>query len=322
MSRKHLDMSLLTCLDALIAERSVTRAASRLGMSQPGMSSALARLRHLTKDPLLVRTSRGMVLTPRGKELESLVKSGLAVLDEIFSDSGPFDPSQSADTVTVAASDSVVMLLGPTLRKLLDEHAPGMTLILKSLDPSRLRSWLVEGECDLAIGHVLQIPEEMHAIDLFSQSWCALVSANHPVIRKRMGLRQYLDTGHVLFGSAFSAVPLSESAIANTLRQMGHERKVGMRVTSIFSVPYVVADSSMVATLPAWFARHYASFLPVRLHKLPFDAPLIMNSMIWHDRTHHLGLHRWIRERVRQIVRDTTVSPHVGSGASGVRHFD
>ncbi|MDO8705422.1 MAG: LysR family transcriptional regulator [Sulfuricaulis sp.] len=323
MANKHIELSLLTCLDALIAERSVTRAANRLHMSQPGMSNALARLRSLIQDPLLIRTPRGMELTPRAKELAALVKSGLSVMEEIFSDQRPFEPERADAVITIAASDSVVMLLGAALRKMLDAQAPKIILIQRPLVPDNLQQWLVEGECDLAIGHLMNMHDELHATEIFSQSWCALVGKDHPVIRTRMSLKQYVNASHVMFRSPLTATSLAESALGIALKKTGFERRMSMTVTSILMLPYVVAESNLVATLPARLARHYATFLPVRLHHLPFDAPRIMNHMVWHERTHRVGLHQWVRDLIRQIVRDIEVpTSSRRSLPTEVRHFE
>lgn len=308
MNKKHIDLSLLVCLDALIAERSVTQAANRLGMSQPGMSNALARLRALTRDPLLVRTQRGMDPTPRARELAAPVKKTLLTLDEIFSDAGRFEPALAEGSVTIAASDSAMVLLAPRLRASLDVLAPNVGLLFHQLDPSRLRERLIDGDCDMAIGHIPSIPGDMHALELFAQTWCATVSSRHPVIREQLDFRQYVDADHVMTGAANTSAPMSETIITRILRDLGYVRKVSMRVPSIYLTPFVVAESNMLATIPTALARHYMSFLPLRLHNLPFDVPAISHHIVWHDRTHRSGLHRWIRGLVRKSVLEAEAS--------------
>ena len=304
MKNRHIDLHLLVCLEALLSEQSVTRAAEKMGMSQPGMSNALARLRQLTGDMLLVRTSQGMALTPRGQELAITVRKGLSVMEEIFADRQPFDPAQAKGTVTIAAADSVAVMLIPRLMQALDQQAPGVSVVMRLPDPVHVREWLSEGECDMAVGYFPSLADGLRFTNLFTQSLSCVAGLKHPEIGETLSLAQYLQARHVVFGSPFSPMSTMEAAMDEALARQGGERQLAMRVSSVLLTPYVVAQTAMVATLPTWLAHYYARILPLRVLPLPFDAPVIDSRMVWHDRTHQVGLYQWIRVLMRELLQE------------------
>lgn len=301
---KRSNFNLMVCLDALLTERSVTRAAQRLEMSQPGMSNALARLRQLTGDPLLIRAGNGFALSERAEALAQKVRDSLALMDEIFADEGPLDPRTATGTVTVAAADSVGIALLPALTQALAEAAPQVRLDFRLPDPQRLRQWLGEGECDIAIGHFPELAPDLRSTNLFTQTLSCVRSASHPQAGRKLSLDAYLQSSHVAFGSPFSQRSTLEATLEAVLSAQGHVRNRVVRVSSVLLIPYVVAESPHVATLPTWLARHFASFLPLEIQPLPFEVPAIESRMVWHERTHRVGLQQWLRELIRALTRE------------------
>jgi DNA-binding transcriptional LysR family regulator len=296
---------LLACLDALISECSVTRAAERMGMSQPGMSSALARLRRLTNDELLVRTARGMVATPRARELAESVQTGMRAFEDVFGDRGPFDAATARGTITVATTDFPGMLMFPHLMERLCAEAPGLTVEMRLPDPTRIREWLTEGECDIAIGHFPQLPDGLRSSLLFQDALVCVAAANHPFAGargKRVTTDEFARAAHVMFGSPFAPTSILESILDARFARIGIRRQLGMRVSSVLLTPYVVAQSPLLAILPRAFARHFASFLPLRLLDSEFELPPLGISMVWHERSHRLGMHTWVRGVMREVV--------------------
>lgn len=307
--KKNIDLNLLVCLDALLTERSVTRAAERLDMSQPGMSNALARLRTLTGDPLLVRSGNEFKPTERALSLADKVRSGLAALEDIFSDEGPFDPASSEGTITMAAVDSVSVMLVPRLVQALAEQAPLIKLNVRLPDTDRLRGWLAEGECDVAIGYFPGPSPELHGSELSGQSLSCINGPGYPRRGMPMDLAHYVDATHVMFGSPFSARSPMEAGIDEALSALGLQRTRMVGVSSMLLVPYVVAASPHVAALPTAFARHCASFLPLDVVPLPVASPPVVIRMLWHERTQRIGLYRWFRALVRSIAQEGPSSP-------------
>lgn len=306
--KKNIDLNLLVCLDALLTEGSVTRAAERLDMSQPGMSHALSRLRVLTGDALFVRSGNEFIPTERAQALAGKVRIGLAALEEIFSEEGPFDPGATAGRLTVAAVDSVGVLLVPRLAQALAQEAPMVSLQVRLPDAVKLREWLTEGECDIALGFFIDAHSELHCSDLFGQELAVISGPSHPLHEQPMSLQQYVDSTHVVFGSPFVTTSPMEESIDQALKKLNLERTRSVQVSSMLLVPYVVAASPHVAALPSWLARRYASSLGLQVRPLPFSMPPIVIRMLWHDRTHRTGMHRWVRQLIRTLTQELAQS--------------
>lgn len=299
---KRSNVNLLLCLDALLTERSVTRAAQRLEMSQPGMSNALARLRELTGDPLLIRSGNGLILSERAQSLTIKVRNGVELMYEIFANEGPFDPARATGVVTIAAAESVGVAIMPGLLQALARAAPALTVHVRAPDPERLREWLGEGECDIAIGHFPDASAELRSTVLFTQGLSCVRARNDNGPRGPISLDDYLAGTHVMFGSPFSPRSTMETTLDHALAALGCERRTAVRVSTVLLIPYLVANSDHLATLPTWLSRHFATHLPLELSPLPFSLPVIESRMMWHERTHRLGLFIWLREIIRSIV--------------------
>lgn len=303
-ARRNLDLQLLACLDALISECSVTRAAERMGMSQPGMSSALARLRRLTNDELLVRTARGMLPTPRARELAESVQTGMRAFEDVLGDRGPFDPAGARGSFTVATADFPGMLIFPRVMQRLCQEAPGLQMEMRLPDPAHIREWLSEGGCDIAVGYFPQLADGLRTSLLFEESLVCVAAADHPAIGGHVSSADFAQAAHVIFGSPFSPSSLLETILDERFAGLGIRRRLGMRVASILLTPYVVAQSPLLAILPRVFAQHFAGFLPLKLVTSEFELPPISISMVWHERSHRLGMHTWMRGVIRDVVAD------------------
>ncbi len=314
------NINLLVCLNALLTERSVTRAAQKLEMSQPGMSNALARLRLLTGDPLLIRTASGFQLTERAEAIAQKVRTSLALMDDIFANESPLDPGQAEGSVTIAAPDSVGISLIPALSAALATRAPQVELNLRLPDSERLQDWLAEGECDLALGHFPDLPADLRCMTLFSQT-LSCIRARGPVARKALGIDEFIEATHVVFGSPFSPRSTMETTIDTALVAMGRTRKRVVRVSSLPPIAYIVAGSQHVATLPTWMAVHYATLLPIEVVPLPFAIAPVECRMVWHDRTHRQGLAAFVRDLVRSVTSDLTAGETASLLGTGItRH--
>ena len=285
----------------LLTERSVTRAAERLEMSQPGMSNALSRLREMLGDPLLVRSGNGYVLTERAMSLADKVRDGIQLMDEIFANEGPLNLLDAKGTITLAAAESTSIAFVPALAHIMSQAMPNMLLYVRAPDPERLREWLTEGECDIALGHFPNLHPDLRRTALFRQP-LSCISARGSLPGGVMTPEEYLSRRHVIFGSPFSPRSTIENSLANDLTKVGVERLRTVRVSSAMIIPYIVAESTHIATAPTWFCHHFAQFLPLTVSKLPFEVAPIETDMVWHDRTHRQAVHIWLRETLRNIV--------------------
>lgn len=266
------------------------------------MSNALARLRRLTGDPLLVRSGNELKPTERALALALKVRSGLAALEDIFADESEIDPALAKGTVTVAAVDSVSVMLIPKLAETLRREAPLVRLVVRQPDPEKFREWLIEGECDIAIGYFPDLADELRSTYLFDQPLCCITGPMHPLAGQEMDLDQYVACRHLVFGSPFSQRSTMEITADRALEALGRRRVPSVQVSSVLLVPYVVASSTNVALLPMFLGQHYASFLPLQVRALPFNFPSIECRMVWHERTHRVGLHLWIRQLLRSLT--------------------
>jgi DNA-binding transcriptional LysR family regulator len=299
---RNIDLHLLACLDALLTERQVTRAAERMNMTQPGMSNALARLRQKFQDELLVRTSHGMVPTERALELAASVKAALMHVDAALSHQSEFTPEKARFTYKIAISDYVSLLLMPALMNDLLKEAPAVKVTTSASDAKRLREWLEEGECQLSIGYYTDLADGMHSSELLTDEMCCIAREGHPSLRGHISLEQYIEQPHVLMVGGSQAATFEVMA-DEALRALGLARRIVMRLPSLLVVPAVVAGSDMIATVPRRLARICRESLPLQVMELPVEVPTYRLLMVWHERTQHDGAQRWLRQKIRHLAQ-------------------
>jgi DNA-binding transcriptional LysR family regulator len=299
---RNIDLHLLACLDALLTERQVTRAAERMNMTQPGMSNALARLRQKFQDPLLVRTSQGMVPTERALELAASVRAALMHVDAALAHQGKFVPETARVTYKIAISDYVSFLIMPALMDEVLKEAPGVRVTTSASDARRLREWLEEGECHLSVGYYTDLADGMYSSELLTDEMCCIAREGHPALRGKIALEQYIEQPHVLMVGGSQAATF-EVLADEALKALGLARSIVMRVPSLLVVPAVVAGTDMIATIPRRLVRSYNESLPLQIMELPFEVPTYRLSMVWHERTQHEGAQRWLREKIRHVAQ-------------------
>ena len=301
-----IDLHMLACLDALIAERSVTRAAEKMEISQPAMSTVLGRLREALLDPLLVRTARGMVPTPRGEELASVVRFHLRGLAAGLVESEPFDPKTARASISIATTDFTGILLLPRVLARLRNEAPGIHVQVRLPDPNHIREWLEEGECDIAVGLFPDLAEGLRVSALFDDPLTCVVNRVHSTIRETLSLSQYLECSHIVFGSPFAPISTIDQAVDRTLSELGLTRKVSVQLASILLPAHVAAQTDLIATIPTRLAKYFSTILPVSLFDPPFEIPDLRFSLVWHERTHRMAPHHFVRNVVREVATSTS----------------
>jgi len=290
------DLNLLTLFEVLVRERSVTRAGLHLGLSQPATSRALARLRRMLGDRLVVRGRLGLELTPRAEALAGPVSR---LLDDARAIVAPvaFDPARATGRIAIAAHDhlSLVVLAGLVAR--FERHAPGLGLHIAP--PVGDNVGLIEqGAADLALGLFEIVPGSLHRRTLYSDDFVCLLRAGHPVLGDGLGLERYLALRHV----AVTISGVGESAVDAALATQGHARRVALRVPHFLAGAMLVADSDMILTLPRRLARRLAEKLPLALADLPLQVPSVAPAMIWHERVHGDPAQVWVRQQLVDVV--------------------
>ena len=299
MSLAGVDLNLLVALDALLAERSVTRAAERVGLSQPGMSNTLARLRKLFGDPLLVREGLTLVPTPRAESLRQPVAEALSLIQHALDDRPGFDPATDPATFTVSCSDySLLMLIGPLVRRLA-AAAPGLTIqvLPRAPDPVRL---LRDGDADLVIEPVEIMPEvTLPSLRLFADRWICCVWAGTTEVGDVMTMETYLRLGHLVY-SAVRGHPVS--IVDTYLAQAGVSRRIEFTVESFLLAPFLLQGTDLVTLVPARAEAFLRRTGAIRILPPPIEFTPLVETLWWHPRAAADPGHAWLRERMRQVA--------------------
>lgn len=301
---KDLTLQLILYLDALIAERHVTRAAERAGIGQPAMSAALNRLRVIFSDPILVRTPKGMVLTERAEEISTHIRRVIDSLEAATSSGTKFEPSSTAANIRVASSEGVALLLIPPLMRKLRAEAPEIRLTVQPTDLRLLQQHLSEGAFHLAIGYVDNVPNDMHASLLYPQGLRVIASHDHPEVQGGISLDQYTSLPHVIWGGEPTPYPTLEVMVDAALTSRGVTRSVGVRVSSSLLSAAIVAGTDMIATVPERAAELARTQYGHQVLPLPFPTPDPNISMFWHQRMQNDPLHAWLRKTIRDVAEE------------------
>lgn len=289
------DLNLLSTLDVLLAEGSVAGAARRLGLSMSAASRALARLRAVTGDPLLVRAGRGLVPTPRALELRGQVARLVEEAGQVLRPAGGVDLASLRRDFTLRVTDGFVETFGAAVLARVGAEAPQVRLCFLpkfDKDPAPLR----EGAVDLDTGVIgADTVPELRARALFRDRFVGVVRAGHPLAARAPGVAEYAACGHALA----SRGGRTRTGIDEVLQEMGLERRVATVVGSFGAALTLARATDLVATVP----ERYTAGLRGGMHAfaLPFAPPRITVSMLWHPRMDADPAHRWLRGCVHAV---------------------
>jgi DNA-binding transcriptional LysR family regulator len=299
MNLESFDLNLLLAFESLMIERNVTRAARRVGLSQPAMSNALARLRRVFDDPLLVRTSEGMSPTQVAQSLIAPVTSALGQLRGAIEEKSLFDPAGSKRTFHIQASDHAeITLIAPLIRQI-SLQAPQITLRLarpRVLFQPPAPSTLADS-VDLAIGFFPDVPAldvRIHSEVLWEERSMVIARKGHPRIRGKITLRQFASEHH----AAVFYKTEGQGFIDALMEQKGLSRHCTVFLPHFASVPFAVASSDLIATPPERLAVAFAGQLRLQVIPPPFVIPPFRMTMIWHERNQNDPAHSWLRDLI------------------------
>jgi LysR family transcriptional regulator, nod-box dependent transcriptional activator len=299
-----MDLNLLVALDALLSERSVTRAAARVGLSQPGMSNALARLRRVLGDPLLVRDGAALVPTPRAEALAGPVREALELIRGAVEEPAGFDPARDRRTFRVSCSDySVLMLIGPLVRDLA-AAAPGLAVEVLPRLPDAGQA-LDRGEVDL----VVEPPEIMGRSDLpglrlWEDRWMCCLWEGNAKVGERLDLERYTELGHLIYSMGATGQPVALPDLH--LAQLGVRRRIEVSVESFLLAPFLLQGTELVTLVPARAEAFLRRTGAIRILEPPVEFPLLVEMLWWHPRATADDAHTWLRERIREVARNVT----------------
>jgi LysR family nod box-dependent transcriptional activator len=299
MNLADADLNLLVAFDALMTERSVTRAARRLGMSQPGTSNALARLRRLFDDPLLVRDGMALVPTARAEALVEPVRAALALVSQALDAPPEFDPAVDEATFTISCSDySLLMCVGPLVSRLASE-APGITIQVRPRAPDPV-TLLRDGAVDLVIEPTGVLARAaLPSQRLFSDRWLCCVWAGNAQVGERLTLETYERLGHIVYSMGPSQ-PISLPD--QHLNRTNVARRIELVVENFLLAPYLLQGTELVTLVPERAAPHLRLTADIRLLDPPVDVPAFTEVLWWHPRRTADPAHGWIRRQLVEIA--------------------
>jgi len=303
MNIASVNLNLLLAFEALFEEHSVSRAAARIGLSQPAMSNALKRLRALFGDALFTRTAAGMTPTPRARELAGPVRGGLAQLRAALAGGARFDAHAASRTFRLAATDyAEVAVLAPLLARI-QASAPGVQIVVRR--PELLfqppEEALRDGTLDAAIGFYPEasaLEPGTCSGELFAEENVCIARRGHPLMRRRLTLRQFAAAGHV----AIITRPDGRGFIDDLLAGHGLRRRLRGLTPHLLAAPHLVAASDLIAVVPAGLAARMRRALPLAARSVPLHMPPFRMRLLWHqDRTEDPA-HQWLRGEIGRCV--------------------
>lgn len=300
---RRLNFQHLLYLEALVAERHVTRAADRMQIGQPAMSAALAKLRMVFNDPLLVKTSAGMEPTPKAVQIARRLREIEDLLEGRGLEGDSFDARSSQARFRIMASDGISRVLLPELMAVAGREAPGMAFTVQPGDPRRVAEYLRDSDFDLVISFVRKPPNDLHQTVLYPQSLVCIARTAHPALHGGLTLSQFAALQHAAWGAPPVAYATMEVAVDEALEALGVARHISLRVSSISLLPGTVAHSDLLAVVPEQLARSAQEKLQLQILPLPFEIDRVDVSMIWHGRSQQDPAHRWLRGTLREIGR-------------------
>lgn len=300
------DLNFLYVVQALFEEKSVSRAAERLGLTQPAVSHALSRLRVNFQDDLFVRAGSVMAPTPTGERIAQGAIATLALIQREIWDVKAFDAQTTARTFSVCLSDMGMIVLLPKLLGAMRAHAPHATLKPIQVPSLELASALQDGAIDLAIGYLGKMGDNLYQQTLFRRSLVGIVRAGKLKGKSvrgqpmKMSFEQFVDSEHVLAGT----LSLTNQLLDEELRHQGERLKVGVSVPYLLTVPGLVATSDYIACVPSELAELFAQLADIRMFEMPVKLPDLTVKQFWHARFHNDAAHRWFRSLVAQTLGD------------------
>jgi DNA-binding transcriptional LysR family regulator len=287
----QLDLNLLVVFRQLLAERSVSRAAQALELSQPAVSNALARLRRLLGDELFVRTPLGMEPTPYAETIAEGVVYALGMVQDTLNQKNAFDPLTSTRRFTIGMTDIGEIWFLPRLMGLLAERAPGVTLSTVRNAAVNLREDMEAGKVDLAIGLLPQLKSGFFQRKLLSTRYVCLMRKGHPLDKARVSLKEFSAAEHLMVVSPGTG----HSQIDELMRRVSIQRKVRLTVPHFTPVGHLLQASDMLATVTEQLALKSAVPFDLVSKKHPVELPEVAINLFWHAKAHKDAANQWLR---------------------------
>ena len=310
MSLSNIDLNLLVYFSVLLREGNVTKAAEHLGLSQPAMSNGLRRLRKVFNDPLLVRTSNGMMPTDKAKELQPQVQAVLSQIELFVQPTIEFDPSSSKRLFRVMASDYAETTLLPRVRTRMIEEAPDTALDI--LTPSDVTFQDIElGNVDLVMNRFDSLPQSLHLSVLWKDDFSCVMRRDNPLL-EGFNYEKYLQGNHVWVNKTGMGVATGVNPddiqklgwVDVALDALGGRRKIAVYTRHYISAIQLTQQQDLIATVATRSTHLVKHFENLAIVPAPFEIPNIELHMVWSPLLHHNIAHRWFRNVIRDVANE------------------
>ncbi|TCL05379.1 LysR family transcriptional regulator [Sodalis ligni] len=294
-----IDLNLLAAFDALMIERNVTRAAARVGVSQPAMSAALSRLRQLFDDRLFLRSADGLLPTPLARDIANPISQALRQIEAALVEKPEFVPERMSLTFTLGMSEYAAIVLLPALARALEKRAPGVTLNVHAFNGRDSAVDLLDaGTIDLAVGVPPRRPESrILTKSIFRDEFVTIVRRDSAAAKRGMSMDAFLALSHVLVSPEGDRYGLVDQALA----QMGKHRTLALTLPQMLAVPAVIAQTDMTATVMKRVVLHSSVQRDLVLFPPPIVLPSIDFHLIWHRRSDPHPAQQWFRELIATL---------------------
>ena len=300
MDLKDIDLNLLVVFNQLLVERGVSKVAASLGLSQPAVSNALARLRKLTGDALFLRTTKGMEPTPFAQQLAEPIAYALGLIHSAVNQRTSFDPATAKRSFTVGVTDIGEIYFLPKLMEELAKVAPGVTMSTVRNASVILRDEMETGHVDLAIGLLPQLKAGFFQRRLFKQRYVCMFRSGHGLDKRKVSLSEFSSADHVVVVSEGTG----HGKVDELMERGGVERNVRLTVPHFVAVGHILQHSDMVATVPERLAQALAAPFGLAYVKHPASLPEIAINMFWHAKYHKDPANEWLRNLVFRLHAD------------------
>lgn len=308
----HLDLNLLRVFDEVMAERSLTRAAHKLAITQPAVSNAMRRLREALGDELLVRHGQGVQPTPRALALWPAVRGALSQLQQTLAPN-PFDPATATSTFVLAMADATASTLVPALYAIIEREAPGVSVRVVPLTTRDPRQLLEDGTADIAVGYFPAVLADLTAREqsgdvvgfenrrLYASAYICVMREGHPLAHVPLTLDNYCAARHMLV--SFSG--RSFGFIDESLAALGRKRQVVLTVNQFFTAGRVVVESDLLTILPRHFVPVTGMAGSLALRELPFSVPPVHVEALWRHRGPQASAGDWLLKALFRAAQTT-----------------
>jgi DNA-binding transcriptional LysR family regulator len=300
MELKDVDLNLLLVFNKLLAERRVSKVAEALGMTQPGVSNALKRMRLLLGDELFVRTARGMEPTPYALRLAEPIGYALSTVHDALNEVSHFEPRASKRRFTIGMSDIGELYFLPRLMEVLRKQAPGVSVSTLRNTAVNLQDEMEAGHIDLAIGLLPQLKSGYFQRRLFRQRYVCMFRRGHALDKQGMTVEEFSSADHVMVVASGTG----HAIVDQSFERLGIERNIALTVPHFVAVGHILSNSSMIATVPERYAMACEKPFGLRYVTHPVALPEININMFWHAKYNKDPANKWLRSLIFETFAD------------------